>query len=192
MIGYMNPSNLATLSALVTLMKQWKRARVVIPFVPVMILLTLIQQVTAAPISLGESEFLPVDQAFVLTGDLQENTILLRWTIADGYYLYRHKLDFRPSVPLTGEPAIEDGQEREDEYFGKVQVYHHYLEVSLPIESDRDEMSIEVEYQGCAESGLCYLPQKRTLRLTRLDQLKSSVVAREPEINSLNMLLNIA
>ena len=192
MIGYMNPSNLATLSALVTLMKQWKRACVVIPFVPVMILLTLIQQVTAAPISLGESEFLPVDQAFVLTGDLQENTILLRWTIADGYYLYRHKLDFRPSVPLTGEPAIEDGQEREDEYFGKVQVYHHYLEVSLPIESDRDEMSIEVEYQGCAESGLCYLPQKRTLRLTRLDQLKSSVVAREPEINSLNMLLNIA
>ncbi|MEM7365373.1 MAG: protein-disulfide reductase DsbD domain-containing protein [Pseudomonadota bacterium] len=176
----MNRSDSATMASHVALMKAWKRACVVFSLVLVMIQVTLIPQVTAAPLSLGKSEFLPVDQAFVLTGDLQDNTILLRWTIADGYYLYRHKLDFRPSVPLSGEPGIEDGQEREDEFFGKVQVYHHYLEVSLPIESDRDEMTVEVEYQGCAESGLCYLPQKRTLKLTRLDQLKSSVVAREP------------
>lgn len=153
--------------------------------------------IAAAPLSLGKHDFLPVDQAFVLSGELKENEILLRWAIADGYYLYRHKLSFNPSVPLDGKPGMAAGEEREDDFFGTVQVYHHYLEVSLPVKTDLAELSIEVVYQGCAESGLCYSPQTRTLQLTRQTSTTreeglnpSNPTMSLKKIKSANMLLN--
>ena len=148
-----------------------------------LIVLFLAGQTVAAPLSLGKNDFLPVDQAFVLTGELQDDTVRLRWSIADGYYLYRHKLSFDPSVPLKGQPGIEDGEEREDEFFGTVQVYHHYLEVTLPVETHLSEMTIDVGYQGCAISGLCYLPQKRTLQLSRFAQTGSIIGVSKPVAN---------
>ena len=145
--------------------------------------LLLTGRAVAAPLSLGKNEFLPVDQAFVLTGELKDDVVRLRWSIADGYYLYRHKLSFDPSVPLKGQPGIEDGEEREDEFFGTVQVYHHFLEVTLPVETDLSEMTIDVGYQGCAVSGLCYLPQKRTLQLSRVARTGSIIGASKPVAN---------
>ena len=41
--------------------------------------------------ALEQPEFLPVDKAFVLTAELTDaNAVLARWTMPDGYYLYRH------------------------------------------------------------------------------------------------------
>lgn len=113
---------------------------------------------------LEESEFLPVDQAFQLTASrTHDNAIRLRWQVMPGYYLYRHRLAFEPSGAKLGEPEMARGQPKVDEYFGKVEVYYDELVVDLPLIEAGDDFRITVGYQGCADRGLCYPPQKKTI-----------------------------
>jgi len=111
------------------------------------------------------SEFLPVDEAFLLSVQVVDHSIELRWDIAPGHYLYRSKLGFElDSVPQS--PEIAPGESRNDEYFGKVEVYVGDLVVNLPIPDDSNEkIEFLVTYQGCAEAGLCYTPQIRQFSL---------------------------
>ena len=66
-----------------------------------------------------ESEFLPVDQAFVMTADLADDgSLRVHWQMPDGYYLYRHRFEF--AVPDgsgfvlgdTGDSARQDEDRR--------------------------------------------------------------------------------
>jgi thiol:disulfide interchange protein DsbD len=60
----------------------------------------------------------------------------------------------------VGKPQIPEGIHKEDEYFGEVEVYYDALMVDVPVTGAEKETFI-VEYQGCAEAGICYPPQKR-------------------------------
>lgn len=112
-----------------------------------------------------EEEFLPVDQAFALNPQVADGKVLLRWDIAEGYYLYRHQLSFstRNNTGFQlGEAQIPAGNQKFDEYFGDVEVYYAALDVTLPIEArDIPQGEIGVMYQGCAEAGLCYPPEQQ-------------------------------
>lgn len=135
---------------------------------------------TAAPLqdwlgkNEGRGEFLPVEQAFVVSAELSEpRTVRVRWDIVEGYYLYRHQLRFRliepPDITL-GEPQLPDGLKKHDEYFGDIEAYYDQLEVLIPINvltSKRiiRSLMLEVRFQGCAERGLCYPPETVTLPL---------------------------
>ena len=112
-----------------------------------------------------DSQFLPVDEAFLLSVQVVDQSVELRWDIAPGHYLYRSKLDFEfDSVAQS--PEITPGESRIDEYFGKVEVYVGELVVNLAIPDDYDEIiELRVTYQGCAEAGLCYTPQTREFPL---------------------------
>ncbi len=117
-----------------------------------------------------ENPFLPVDQAFILEDPVVDgDKLVISWLIADEYYLYRHRLDFRITEPASlslGEPQIPAGKTKHDEYFGKVEVYYQALEVRLPLISEGAlpaRLTLDVDYQGCAEQGLCYPPQTRSL-----------------------------
>jgi len=112
-----------------------------------------------------DSQFLPVNEAFVLSVNALDASVELRWDIAPGHYLYRSKLDFEFDS-VTQKPEIAPGESREDEYFGKVEVYIDQLVVNLPIPDDSSEnIQVKVTYQGCAEAGLCYIPQIREFSL---------------------------
>ncbi len=53
------------------------------------------------------------------------------------------------------------GQVKNDEYFGRQEVYHHELRAALPVARSSGgalELPLEVTYQGCADKGLCYPP----------------------------------
>ena len=103
-------------------------------------------------------EFLPVDQAFRISVKDNQDYIEIQWQIAPGYYLYRDKLSF--SVDL--EPEMISGITKDDKYFGKVEVYYHELVVNLPLSSGSvPNEELLVGFQGCAEAGLCYPPQKQ-------------------------------
>lgn len=119
--------------------------------------------------SAGQTDFLPVNQAFRpgVVG-LAEQEIRLRFEIAPEYYLYRHRLDFQ----LTGTDArvtdvsLPEGTERHDEFFGDVEVYYNQLEVSLTLDgSPAPDQMLRVDFQGCADAGLCYPPETVTLPL---------------------------
>lgn len=111
-----------------------------------------------------QQEFLPPELAFKLTATPQGNGhIQLHWDISEGYYLYRKQL------VLHSEPAgriqkltLPDGIWKKDEFFGDSEVYYNTLEAHV---NASDAQALTVQYQGCAEAGICYPPQSRRISL---------------------------
>ena len=118
----------------------------------------------------NEDQFLPVDQAFVLTAVPDgADHVLLDWQIAPGYYLYRHRLSVKTATPgfVLGELEMPDGKKKTDEFFGDVEVYYDVLTATVPVTRPDGASSFElvVSYQGCADAGLCYPPVTRTVSI---------------------------
>src|SRR6476469_5145693 len=66
----------------------------------VLLPLTALCASASASAAVDPSELLPVDQVFVLSADAPvRDRITLHWTIADGYYLYRHRIGVQSSTP---------------------------------------------------------------------------------------------
>src|SRR5215467_8833988 len=114
-------------------------------------------------------DFLPPDQAFRFDA-LADGTdrVRLNWEIADGYYVYRARIKVKTTSTSAqlGAPQFPPGQVKTDEYFGKQEVYHHELVATVPVARASGaplELPLEVTYQGCADAGLCYPPQTKTL-----------------------------
>ena len=112
-----------------------------------------------------EPEFLPVDEAFALSTETAEDGALLAyWDMPDGYYLYRHRFDFTlkdPNAATLGAAELPPGKDKVDEYFGAVEVYYHRAQARVPIRNAQGPVEVGISYQGCAEAGLCYPPERR-------------------------------
>jgi thiol:disulfide interchange protein DsbD len=129
----------------------------------------------------NSSEFLPVREAFRL--DVIERTpsaIKLQFIAADGYYLYRHRFQFHtdPADVALGAAQIPAGLEKNDEYFGKVEVYYGVLDVELPLDSaEQRPFTLHVSYQGCADKGLCYPPETQSFSIDATVQSAAPVAS---------------
>jgi thiol:disulfide interchange protein DsbD len=119
----------------------------------------------------NDDEILHPDVAFRLTTEVKDaNTIIAYWQITDKHYLYRNKFKFiikeGEGVQL-GNAVLPPGETKTDEFFGKIQVFHHDAEAIIPINrSDTQARSIKIQftYQGCAEeTGICYPPIRKTI-----------------------------
>jgi thioredoxin:protein disulfide reductase len=116
-----------------------------------------------------EDKYLPPDQAFRFDALADgSDRVQLHWDIADGYYLYRARI--KVSTPSTqaqlGAAQFPTGQFKTDEYFGRQEIYHHGLAVTVPVAragGGSFELPVQVTYQGCAEAGLCYPPITKTV-----------------------------
>lgn len=106
----------------------------------------------------NEPQFLKVDEAFKIDFDQQGSTLFIGWDIADGYYLYKEKLEFVAKGADLTLPKLPRGTDHEDEYFGKTQVYFNELTTVSKLDNVVDGAYVKVRYQGCAEAGLCYQP----------------------------------
>jgi thiol:disulfide interchange protein DsbD len=112
----------------------------------------------------GDDQFLQPDQAFRF-GATADGTdrVRLNWEIADGYYLYRARIKVATSSTAAqlGTTQMPTGQIKNDEYFGRQEIYHHELSALVPVARAGAaplDLPLEVTYQGCAEAGLCYPP----------------------------------
>ena len=115
----------------------------------------------------NSADFLPVREAFQLSlVDSTPQSIKLRFVATEGYYLYRHRFQFRadPADVALGAAQLPDGEKKHDEYFGDVEVYHGILDVELP-RTDQRAFTLAVTYQGCADKGLCYPPETERLSI---------------------------
>lgn len=132
------------------------------------------------PSMAGGSDFLPADQAFSPSARrIDASHIAVTWQIADGYYLYRHAFKFALADPSgtthLGAPDLPDGKQHTDPYFGPVETYRRAIRVVLPIRgtgADAKDLHVQVDYQGCADAGLCYPPQSRTLDVAPSRQME--------------------
>lgn len=114
-------------------------------------------------------ELPPVDEVFVLSAQATApDRIEVRWRIADGYYLYRHRTSVKADAAFTGATmALPKGKAYRDEFFGDVETYRKELLGTLTgtPAAGASATTLTVKYQGCADAGVCYPPQTRTLKV---------------------------
>jgi thiol:disulfide interchange protein DsbD len=116
----------------------------------------------------NESDFLPPDSAFRVNARVEGNLLRVRWVIADGYYMYRSRIDIKAESPdlKLSPPALPQGKLKVDPYFGTQQIYEQQVEATAAYtRSDfgAHPLQIKVTYQGCAQAGLCYPPITKVL-----------------------------
>jgi len=139
---------------------EWLWRRALATFVLTMAVVGIAQAV-------DEKDLLPVDQAFALsTSAAARDHVQLQWVIADGYYLYRHRIAVtaQDGTPL-GTLSLPAGDRHNDPFFGEVETYRHQLRALLPMTAQGDRVVLQVKYQGCADAGVCYPPQKRVVTI---------------------------
>lgn len=120
---------------------------------------------------LDEHEFLHVDEAYPTEAELADDgKVIARWVMPDGYYLYKHslKIEGKEGTEL-GTLVVPAGEPKTDEFFGEVEVYYNFLEISASVfGQSQAEVVVDVHYQGCADAGLCYPPELREFRFAGL------------------------
>jgi thioredoxin:protein disulfide reductase len=112
--------------------------------------------------------FLPVEQAFVFDFVQQQDELIVSWTIADGYYLYKDKIKLGGIAVSFSHPSYPASMQIEDEFFGVSEVYFHQLTLRIPLTDVSEDAVFKLQYMGCAEAGLCYPPVTKELPLLPL------------------------
>jgi thioredoxin:protein disulfide reductase len=111
----------------------------------------------------NETDFLPPDVAFRVAARLDGNVLKVRWVIADGYYLYKQKIEVKAESPdlMVSAPQLPPGVMKTDPYLGTQEIYTQQVVATVPytrMDAGAHPIQIKVTYQGCAEAGLCYPP----------------------------------
>ena len=133
-------------------------------------------------------DLLPPDEAFSPSlSSSSPESLTATWNIADGYYMYRKRFSFESTTPgiTLGEPTFPKGKIKDDPGFGKVETYRTKIDVQIPLIRDASvssatELSLKTKSQGCADIGVCYPPQKKTLAL-KLAALPAAAIAKADE-----------
>jgi len=119
---------------------------------------------------------LPANQAFKMASHIEGDMVIISWSIADDYYMYRDKfsitsatsgIQFGPMRAPKGElkhGILPNGTE------GEVEVFTKEITIGFPIIATKtgiNKIKFFAHGQGCAESfGICYPPMKNPQSLT--------------------------
>jgi thiol:disulfide interchange protein DsbD len=118
----------------------------------------------------GAQDLLDPALAFKFSAQATDaGTIEVRYRIADGYYMYRDKFKFavEPATLKLGTAQFPAGDIHNDEFFGKMETYRKEVRIRLPFTRDAaaTELKLAVTSQGCADVGVCYIPQLQTAEI---------------------------
>ena len=135
---------------------------------PLLLALLLAGSANAKPwwmrgVESNENDYLPPDVAFRVGARIDDNVFRVRWIIADGYYLYRSKIEIKPESPDLNVAAADlpAGHVKVDPYFGNQEIYRQQVTATAAytrLDAGAHPLQIKVTYQGCADAGLCYPP----------------------------------
>lgn len=113
-------------------------------------------------------DLLPIEEAFRLQATApSRDRIQISFDVAEGYYLYRHRMGASAEGFQSGELEWPEGIHHVDEFFGEVETYRERVTGTLQGRADPgvDTLELKVRYQGCADIGVCYPPDTRTVRV---------------------------
>ncbi|MEW8028308.1 MAG: protein-disulfide reductase DsbD [Candidatus Thiodiazotropha sp.] len=137
----------------------------------IMMFLTLLALSSPSTAAWNEEDLLLPDQAFQISGRTDgAEKLLVEWRIADGYYMYRDKIQFdSDTIGIeVGEPKLSKAKIKNDEFFGKVAVYRNKASAEIPIrrmQGSRETLLLKARSQGCADLGICFPPHMQEIRL---------------------------
>jgi len=125
-------------------------------------------------LDMEEDDILDPEEAFRVSANGSDGSRLqVQWNIADGTYLYQDKI----KLELSGDgiqlgqfelpqPDIKKDSIKPDGSIGDVAVYHGRIDLDIPLlrsNTDATKVTLTASYQGCADRGICYPPQKTAM-----------------------------
>lgn len=128
------------------------------------LLLALLCASTLA-LAVAQEDLLPPEKAFPARLEQNGNDLRVIFEIADGYYLYRDRTHIvSDPAGQIGEPVFPTADVKNDPFFGKQNVYHKQIAITVPLTTaSADGLKLKVTAQGCADVGVCYPPLTQTL-----------------------------
>jgi thiol:disulfide interchange protein DsbD len=120
----------------------------------------------------NSSDFPPPDEVFFPdVFPVDGNTVEIGIRIEPGFYVYKHRISAKSLSPdaQAGQLDLPKGKAKFDEFFGESEVYYDEVIGRLAIARatpEAMELELEIGYQGCADGGLCYLPQTKVMTVT--------------------------
>lgn len=114
-----------------------------------------------------QPEPLPLEQAFpFFVSAISPGRYRVTWEPASGHYLYQHAFSFtqtaaNASEEIEVEYTLPAGLNKTDKFFGEIVAYYEPVSVELQLTTvPGPDAALVIEYQGCADWGFCYPPQK--------------------------------
>ena len=115
--------------------------------------------------ALKKQKFLTPDEAFTVTAVEKDGTIETHIKMADKIHIYEESVHYRVIDPQNVELAVKKPASHE---FDGDKIYEHDVQVNIPtsqIESKvAGDYTLEIEFQGCSDAGICYQPIKKTFK----------------------------
>lgn len=137
-----------------------------------------------------EEEIPSPDKAFQLSANIDNNNIIqTSIEIYPSTYLYKDKMKIKiidGTGHSTGAVSLPKGDEKHDEFFGDIIVFHDQVKASIPVITEANASSqlvLSLGYQGCVEDKICYPPITKFL-LVDLNNKTITISDEQPSINS--------
>ena len=116
--------------------------------------------------ALKRQKFLSPDEAFQTTAVAQGKDIETQIIMADKIHIYEDALHY---WAITPQKRVElDVTKPTPHEFDGDKVYEKELLVSIPTEAIASKVAgdytLEIEFQGCSDAGICYQPMKKQFR----------------------------
>ena len=113
--------------------------------------------------ALKKQKFLTPDEAFQVTAVLKDDAIETKLIMADKIHVYDNTLYYRIISPSIVELAVTKPEPHD---LDGDMAYDKEVLVTIPtkeIESQvKGDYTLEIEFQGCSDAGICYQPIKKT------------------------------
>ena len=136
-----------------------------------------------------KNAFLPPDEAFQLTIKKNPQSIEAAFFIAKDYYLYRNKLRVEFDHIVQKQMLLPTAEIKTDPHFGKTEIYHDTLDVSIPYDPTHPPKEINLTYQGCSQKGLCYAPITKAFKFDNIQNKNLNAVSSNSEVDTMQFLL---
>ncbi|WP_422446254.1 MULTISPECIES: protein-disulfide reductase DsbD [unclassified Endozoicomonas] len=123
--------------------------------------------------------FLPVEEAFQFTGQIEQGSAIINVAVKPEHYLYKHRFTFTPVTDIStlGAADYPAGEAIFDPYYNKeLEVFSENLVIKVPANHSGNLPELEIGFQGCARAGLCYPPHKVVIPLV-ITQVNDSPVS---------------
>ncbi|WP_373033092.1 protein-disulfide reductase DsbD [Sulfurovum sp.] len=113
--------------------------------------------------ALKKQKFLSPDEAFQVTAVLKDDVIETKIVLADKIHAYENTLYYRIISPSLVELTVKKPKAHD---FDGDMVYEKEVLVTIPTkeieEQVKGDYTLEIEFQGCSDAGICYQPIKKT------------------------------
>ena len=113
---------------------------------------------------------LALDEAFpYFVAEISASEYRITWTPARGHYLYRHAFAFSLQTGNNNEALafeIPPGLPKSDQFFGDIEAYYDDVSATITLpDTIPEDAELIIEFQGCADWGFCYPPQRQSFLL---------------------------